>query len=470
MKYRVAMAAAAALALLAHPSSAPCRDTPAAGEARAIATEAYIYLYPLVLMDVTRESLTNAPAGSKPGAGPPNVFSHIRAYPAADMRDVVRPNFDTLYSIAWLDVTAEPVVVSVPDTEGRYYLLPMIDMWSDVFAVPGKRTTGTAAGHYAVVPPSWSGTLPEGIESIVAPTPHAWVVGRTQTNGPSDYEAVHKVQDGYRITPLSQWGKDPVPVPFQPDPGADITTEPMSRVHGMTAEQFFDRGARLMATNPPHLSDWSQVARLKRIGIEPGKPFELDTAAADVRSAIEGAPEEAMGLMRSKLPTIARVSNGWQMNTDTMGVYGNYYLKRAIVAQVGLGANQPEDAIYPMLLADSNGEPLDGQRDYVLHFEKRQLPPVDAFWSVTMYDANGYQVANPLGRFAIGDRDSLKFNADGSLDIYMQHETPSPEKESNWLPSPKEGVLGVTMRLYAPRAEALDGRWNPPAVKLAPEE
>ena len=168
--------------------------------------------------------------------------------------------------------------------------------------------------------------------------------------------------------------------------------------------------------------------------------------------------------MKAQSPSVARVVNGWQMNTDTMGVYGNHYLKRAIIAMVGLGANQPEDAVYPFCVVDADRRPLTGEHDYVIRFQKDQLPPVDAFWSITMYDADGFPVPNPINRFAIGDRDALRFNADGSLEIYIQHANPGKERESNWLPAPASGVLGVTMRMYAPRAEALDGRWAPPAV------
>jgi hypothetical protein len=166
-----------------------------------------------------------------------------------------------------------------------------------------------------------------------------------------------------------------------------------------------------------------------------------------------------------KTPTLARVVNGWQMNTDTMGVYGDYYLKRAIVAMVGLGANQPEDAVYPLNFSDESGNPVSGENRYVLHFSKEEIPPADAFWSLTMYDAEGFQVANPIGRFAIGDRDALQFNPDGSLDLYVQSESPGSGKESNWLPAPSSGTLSLTMRLYAPQPQALDGRWNPPPIK-----
>jgi len=434
-------------------------------EAYEIGIGAYHYLYPLISMDVTRRVTTNYEPGVKPGMGPMNAFHHMRAFPTADFREVVRPNFDTLYSIAWLDLTKEPVIVSAPDTGGRYYLMPMLDMWSDVFAVPGKRTRGTSAASFAVVSQKWKGKLPKGVERIESPTPYVWIIGRTQTNGPKDYEAVHKVQDGYTITTLSQWGKKIKPVKAVIDPSVDMQTPPLVQVNTMPAAKYFTYGAELMKLNPPHVTDWSRIARMKRIGIEPGKSFDFDKASPAVKAALERAVADGLKVMNDKAPTLARVVNGWQMNTDTMGVYGNYYLKRAIVAMAGLGANQPEDAIYPMNVADADGKPMEGASKYILHFSKEDLPPVDAFWTVTMYDAEGFQVANPLNRFAIGDRDELKYNADGALDIYIQHESPGNDKESNWLPSPAQGALGVTMRLYAPKAQALDGRWAPPAVK-----
>jgi hypothetical protein len=432
-------------------------------EAYEIGIDAYHYLYPLVLMDVTRRVMTNVPPGVKIGAGPMGSFSHARTFPPAEFRDVVRPNFDTLYSIAWLDLTQEPMVVSVPDTNDRYYLLPMLDMWTDIFAVPGKRTSGTKAGNYAIVPPGWDGSLQDNVERIDAPTYYVWIIGRTQTNGPKDYDAVHQVQDGYQITPLSQWGKATAPVQFVNDPTVDMKTPPMVQVDTMPAAKYFSYGAEIMKLHPPHITDWSQVARLKRIGIEPGKSFDFEHAPAVVKAGLDRAVPDALKMMKDKVSTLARVENGWQMNTDTMGVYGNYYLKRAIVAQVGLGANQPEDAIYPLNLIDADGNPLHGANNYVLHFKQNEIPPVDAFWSVTLYDAHGFQVVNSLNRFAIGDRDALKYNPDGSLDLYFQHASPGDDKEPNWLPAPAED-FNLTMRLYAPKPQALDGRWNPPAV------
>jgi hypothetical protein len=446
-------------AIFASPAAA---QSASAEETRLIAQEGYIYLYPLILMDLTRKQLTNIDSKINPIGGPANVFVHIRAYPTAEMRAVVRPNFDTLYSSAWLDLTDGPVIVSSADTGGRYFLLPMMDMWTDVFAVPGKRTNGTGAANFAVVPLGWIGTLPQNVERIDASTPYVWIIGRTQTNGVKDYDAVHRIQDGYRITLLADWGKTPRKIEQKIDPTVDVKTEPLRQVNGMAAGDYFKYGAELMKRNPPHFTDWSIVARMKRIGLEPGKSFDASKVSADVLA--KGAADGSK-LMHEKTPTIARRVNGWQMNTDTMGVYGDYYLKRAIVAMAGLGANQPEDAIYPLNVSDADGKPVMGENKYVLHFGKDELPPVGAFWSLTMYDAEGFQIANPINRFAIGDRDALKFNADGSLDLFIQNENPGSDKEANWLPAPKSGQLGLTLRLYAPKQPALDGRWNPPAIK-----
>jgi hypothetical protein len=349
-------------------------------EAHATGVDAYVYFYPLVTMDVTRKQLTNTEPGKGIG-GPMNTFVNIPTFPPADMKAVVRPNFDTLYSSAWLDLTNEPVIVSVPDTGGRFYLLPMLDMWTDVFASPGSRTTGTAAGNFLVAPATWKPGaqpselgLPEGTQRIDAPTPYVWIIGRTKTDGPSDYDAVHKIQSGFTITPLSAWGKPPQPVKASIDPSVDVKTPPKKTVDTMSAAAFFAYAAELLKVNPPHLTDQPIIARMRRIGIEPGASFDMAKLDPTVAKALETAPAAGQKLMEWKVASLARVANGWSMNTDTMGVYGNYYLKRAIVAQVGLGANLPEDAIYPLNLADSSGKPLDGGHNYTIHFDKEDLP------------------------------------------------------------------------------------------------
>ena len=452
------------LGLLLFPSFAAQAD-PAISEdeAHAIGVDAYLYFYPLVTMDLTRKQLTNMEPSKASLGGPMNYFANIPEFPTADMRVVVRPNFDTLYSSAWLDLTKGPVVVSAPDTGGRYYLLPMLDMWSNVFASPGWRTTGTGAGNFLVTPPHWSGTAPAEFTRIGSPTPYVWIIGRTKTDGPSDYEAVHKIQDGYKISLLADWGKEPAKPVVTVDAKIDMKTPPKLQVDTMKAGPYFAYAAELLKLHPPHITDQPMIARLKRIGFEVGKSFDSSKADPAVATALERAPEDAQRLMTWKVPTLARVENGWSMNTDTMGVYGNYYLKRAIVAQMGLGANLPEDAIYPLNLADETGKPLDGASAYTIHFDKDGTPPVDAFWSVTLYDPQGFQVANPLNRFAVSSWMPFKKNADGSLDLYFQAESPGADKEANWLPAPK-GPFNLTMRLYAPKADALTGKWNPPPV------
>ena len=414
-------------------------------------------------MDITRKQLTNAEPSKASLGGPMNYFANIPEFPAADMRAVVRPNFDTLYSSGWLDLTNGPMVVSAPDTNGRYYLLPMLDMWTNVFASPGWRTTGTGAGNFLVTPPGWSGTTPAEFTRIDAPTPYVWIIGRTKTDGPPDYETVHKIQDGYKITPLSQWGEEPAKPEVTIDPGIDMKTPPKIQVDTMKGGAYFAYAAELLKLHPPHITDQPMIARLKRIGFVVGDTFDPAKADPAVAKALNRAPEDAQRLMAWKVPTLARVANGWSMNTDTMGVYGNYYLKRAMVAQLGLGANLPEDAIYPLNLADDTGKPLDGANAYTIHFDKGQTPPVDAFWSITLYDPEGFQVANALNRFAVSSWMPFKQNADGSLDVYFQPESPGADKDANWLPAPK-GPFNLTMRLYAPKSDTLTGKWNPPPV------
>ena len=461
------------MSLLAALTSAPCANAQAGApaipeaEARSIAVDAYIYFYPLVSMDLTRKQLINMPPGTGLG-GPMNTFDNIPAFPAADMKAVVRPNFDTLYSSGWIDLTREPMVVSVPDTGGRYYLLPMLDMWTDVFASPGWRTTGTKAGNFLLVPPSWNGNVPADFTRINAPTPYVWIIGRTKTDGPADYDAVHAVQKGFKITPLSSWGKPAVPVKANIDPSVDVKTPPKEQVDTMQGPKYFAYAAELLKLHPPHDTDQPIIARLKRIGFDAGKSFDVAKLDTPVRKAIEDAPAAAQKLMAWKIPTLARVANNWSMNTDTMGVYGNYYLKRAIVTQLGLGANLPEDAIYPLNLGDETGKPLDGANKYAIHFGKAEIPPVDAFWSITLYDNDGFQVANSINRFAVSSWMPFKRDADGSLTLYIQNESPGADRESNWLPAPK-GPFNLTMRLYAPKSEALTGLWNPAPVVVAKE-
>lgn len=432
-------------------------------ELHRIAVEGYHYFYPLVLMDVTRRLSGAAPAGVRPGLGPPNRFSHMRAFPPGDFREVVRPNFDTLYSIAWLDLTSGPQVVSVTEPVDRYFMLPMLDMWTDVFAVVGSRTTGGAPADYAIVPDGWHGELPHGMVRIDAPTPWVWIIGRIQTNGPADYPAVHAIQDGFRVRPLAGWpaAEGEVQAPLA---GVDTATPPMDQVAALSGPEFFSRAAGLLEVNQPHLTDQPVLARLRDLGVVPGYSLDLDDCPSDAVDAMIAAPKEAVDRMTAAMAVSAPVVDGWAVRRAGIGAYGTDYLYRAVIAMAGLGANLPEDAVYPLLLADDRGETAVGERDYVVHFAGDALPPVDAFWSLTMYDADGFPVPNSLERYALGDRDPLVYGNDGSLDLYVGRTSPGADREANWLPAP-EGPLGLTFRFYGPRPELLEGRWSPPPLR-----
>jgi hypothetical protein len=431
-----------------------------------IARSAYLYAYPIVSMDMTMRQATNVPnAEAVNMRAPLNQFAHARAYPRADEKDVVRFNFDTLYSLAWLDLSRGPIVLSVPNMSGRYYLLPMLDMWTDVFAVVGTRTTGDGAGAYVVTAPGWTGPLPEGLRRIEAPTSAIWILGRTQTNGPSDYDNVHKAQDGYRLTPLAQWGKSYAPPANAPtDASIDDMTPPLKQVNAMDGVAMLSRLADLMVKYPPHPNDYPILFRLRSLGLEPGKPFNASKLTPQTIAAINKAGADSLASLPPRMRRQGDFVNGWNIGREHMGAYGIAYAWRAAIAMGGLGANLADDAVYPIAFVDGDGRPLTGDHKYLLHFAKAEIPPANAFWSVTMYDKEGLQIPNPLNRFAVGSHDKLTFNADGSLDLFLQAESPGAAKESNWLPAPR-GEFQPTMRLYSPRESVLDGSWSPPPIQ-----
>jgi len=291
------------MGLLLFACVAPLAATPAKAitqdEANAIATEAYVYLYSLITMDLTRLQSTNV---DKVGdfKAPENMFVNVPAYPTAAMKTVVRPNFDTLYSSAWLDLTEEPMVVHVPNTDGRYYLLPMLDMWTDVFVSPGWRTTGTAAQTFLVTPPGWNGTVPEGLTQLKASTPYVWIIGRIKTDGPDDYDAVHKIQDGITLRPLSQEDNaDWKPAPAKIDPDVDMKTPPKEQVDNMSGEKFFAYAAELLKLHPPHFTDQPILSRMERLGFVRGESF--DPAGAEGCAGANGVEAAEAGRSRELL-------------------------------------------------------------------------------------------------------------------------------------------------------------------------
>jgi hypothetical protein len=452
--------------LLALTAPAPASAQNVSGqEAHEIAKDAYVYAYPMVLTHTTLQQLTNfaEPLAGR-GFGPPNQFNHIRAFPNPADKVVIRANVDTLYSPATLDLRAGPMVLSVPATD-RYFQLPMLSLWTDVFAVPGTRTTGkNTARDFLVVGPRWRGDAAVGLEVIKSPTRYVWIIGRTQTNGAADYENVHKVQDGFKLTPLSAWGKGTYVAPKgEVDPGIDMKTPPPEIVDQMDAATFFGRFAEMLKDNPPNQVDYPMIHRLERVGFEVGQSFDLKAAPLNIRQAFERAYGDGKALVLAEGKKAAGIGRKGWIYTTRSGAYGVDYLYRAAIAQCCVGENLPQDAIYPSLSTDSEGRPLDGDNQYVLHFAKGKLPPVDAFWSVTAYDIGGYFIPNALERQAIGDRDKLVANADGSLDLYIQADSPGKEKEANWLPV-GQAPFTLLMRLYSPRPEVLDGTWTPPPV------
>jgi hypothetical protein len=436
-------------------------------EAVQVGVQAVIYGLPLVMMDLTRNRMTNV---SHPGgtAAPVNQFANAPIFPPATFKNVVRANVDTLYSSAFLDLSSEPLVLSVPDTNGRYYLLPMFDAWTNVFATPGARTTGTAAKSFAIIGPNWTGALPAGLREFKSPTNKVWILGRTQTNGPEDYAAVHAVQAGFKLVPLSQFDKPYTAPAGVVNPDADMKTPPVEQFKKMTGVEFLTALAALLKSNLAPAADAPMLAKLATIGVIPGHAFDPSKLDPAVAEGLEGIVPAAIAALQEQGKHFGQSINGWHIPKMNVGAFGTDYDTRALIALIAFGANLPEDALYPTSFVDGEGKPLNGANRYTLHFDAGLTPPVNAFWSVTMYDPDSFFVENPIHRYAISSWMPLKHNGDGSLDIYIQHESPGADKESNWLPAP-DGGFNVTMRMYWPRDHSpsiLDGSWKPPAVIL----
>jgi hypothetical protein len=429
------------------------------------AQDAYIYGYPLVTMEMTRRIVTNVAAVQGLRA-PMGQFAKARQYPDASFRDVTAPNADTLYTSAFIDVGNEPWVLSIPDMKDRYYLFPMLDGWTDVFQVPGKRTTGTGAQTYAITGPGWHGTLPAGVTEYKSPTSIVWLLGRIYCTGtPEDYDAVHALQDQCTLVPLSTYGKPYTPPAGSVDPSIDMKTAVREQVNRMDAVAYFTLLAQLMKTNPPAAADAPELAKFAKIGLLPGQDFDASKLKADF---VKRIPEVSFDriMLQFKVNKEVKEVNGWGYTTKT-GLYGIDYFMRALVTAIGLGANRPQDAIYPTSLKDADGKAYDGVNKYVMRFAKGQLPPARGFWSLTMYDANYFFVANPINRYSISARQNLKSNPDGSVDLYIQKDSPGADKESNWLPA-AAGKFIPMLRLYWPNQKdpsIIDGSWTIPAVK-----
>lgn len=429
-----------------------------------IARDAYIYAYPLVLGDLTMRKIINVPEPRQP-FGPLGVLSHARELPGPEFRVVIRPNVDTLYTSGYLDLAPEPTILTIPATE-RYTMVPLYDLWSNVFAVPGSRTTGTEqTRHFLLAGPGWTGQVPDGVERIDVPTRFMSFIGRTQVNGVDDLPAVHAFQDGMALTPLSQWGREPS-APFQAplDPNLDMLTPPPDLVAAMSTQDFLTRFTELLTDNPPSIQDYPILHRLQQLGWSAETGLDLAALTPEIAAAVEAGVEQGH---RDIVGEYNRLNGeghlGWIYTTEG-GSYGVNYLLRAGVAAWGLGMNLAADAVYPSIAVDADGQLLSGENSYTLTFPAGQLPPALAFWSVTAYDDHGFLIENPLARYALGDRSGIPARPDGSVELIMQATDPGGDDTARWLPS-GAGSFNLMLRVYSPERALLDGSWEPPLVR-----
>lgn len=439
-------------------------------QAQQIVHEAYVYGYPLVTMEYTRRQMTNV---AKPDMShaPMGQFANMRQYPTADFKAVTAPNADTLYSSAFLDLAKEPYVLEFPDMGKRYFLMPVLDGWTNVIGAPGSRTTGEKGQKVLISGPGWSGTVPQGMKQLQSPTNLAWILGRTYSTGtPQDYKVVHALQNKYRLTPLSAYGKKYMPAPGTVDPSIDMKTPPREQVNALSGKDYFTVLATLLKTNPPANADAPMLAKLAQVGIVPGQDFDASKLDPQIASVLDRGAKEAVASIEQGISKVGQNVNGWQIMKT--GNYGTDYMFRAVIAFAGLGANLPEDAIYPTAKMDAQGQLLDtSKHNYVLRFaSKEELPPVRGFWSLTLYDDQFFFFKNPLNRQTLSQRDKLVANADGSVDLYIQNQPPPKERQANWLPAPK-GPVVLMLRLYWPnetQPSILDGSWKPPGIEQQP--
>ena len=427
-----------------------------------LGAEAYLYGYPLVMMETTRIQ-------SAKYIGPENQLRMVRQFPNAQFKEVVRPNVDTLYTTAFISMKEGPWAFEMPANNKRYELMPFMDAWTNVFASPGTRTSGNQGGTYLLAGPEWNGQVPKGMTLLKSPTDMVWLIGRTQTNGTADFATVHELQNRLR---LSKWPQPPDSLSASTDskrdaqPSWQVSTEPsltpVAQMKALNTTEFFNRLMKLMVSNPPSPEDAPLLARLAQLEIKPGQAVHLSGSNALSFSLGRWiANQRVMKALNTKAQ-----DGSWSYPPLNLGRYGTDYNTRAAVAMVGLGANLPEDALYPNTALDHQGQALNGKHRYRLHFAANALPPVKAFWSITAYGADEFLIDNPLQRFAIGDRDPLVFNADGSLDLWVQATPPSQkEAAANWLPVQMGAPFLLNARLYWPEDKALNGQWKMPVVE-----
>lgn len=447
----------------------PVADTlsasPSLEEVRAIAKEAYIYGFPMVDSYRIQHSYFIDTANPEYKGAWNQVHNTARVYTPED-KAIQTPNSDTPYSQLGVDLRAEPLVITVPPVEkGRYFSAQFIDMYTYNFAYVGTRATGNDGGSFLLAGPGWQGETPPGIQEVIrSETELAFILFRTQLFGPDDIDNVRKIQAGYQVQPLSAFLGTPVPPAAPP---IDFVA-PLTPDQQKTSPEFFGILNFLLQFAPTHPSEVELRERFARIGVEAGKPFDVATLPADRRQAIEAGMADAWKVFAEYKTTM--IDTGKETSSDSFGTreyLKNDYLKRMSAAVLGIYGNSKEEALYPAYFVDAGGQKLDGSQRYTLRFAPGQLPPVDAFWSATLYELpSSLLYANPLDRYLINSSmlPELQKDADGGITLHIQHESPGKARESNWLPAPA-GPFFVAMRLYQPKAEALDGRWKAPALE-----
>lgn len=444
-------------------------QTPVAGDdPSTVAVDAWVYGYPLVTMGLTAQVNTNV---ASPGAdkAPINQFANLRSFPDASFNTVVAPNVDTLYSIAFLELSHEPMVLQWPDMGSRYFLFPILNAWTDVTSF-GSRTTGQGGKTLVIAGPDWDGEVPAGIDlpdstiGLRMPTNLAWILGRIYCSGTQeDYEAVHAIQDQLKLVPLSAWGTDYKAPAGTVNADIDMKSSPLDQVNAMSGEDFFGHMLGMMGANPPYPADTPLLSQLAALGVKSGEPFDASKLESSTQQALQAAPKAGLERLQKDGASTGKKVNGWLFTMGT-GDYGTNYLFRAYITLIGLGANLSADAVYPAAFTDSAGEQLSGANKYVIHFDS--LPPVKGFWSLTAYNKSGFLIANSLNRYAIRGNDPLHRNPGGSLDLYLQAESPGSDKEANWLPT-GDDVFSVYLRMYWPEEAVLNESWKMPTITKA---
>ena len=430
-----------------------------------LATQAYIFGYPLAITAATTLIATNTPKPLPNAYAPINQFGHVaKLFTAAD-KDVVSSNVDTVYSSAFIDLKQGAALISVPDTGKRYYSMMLEDAYTNVFGYIGSRETGNGPGKYLVKGPGWKGEVPADVKKVItSPTPLVWVIGRTLVEDEADLVNVKKVQAGYTLKMVGP-AIDKTNFKKRWDFG-EPGKIPVQVVDQLTWDKYYFWIGQLMKDNPPPVADSGLYAQFKNIGLTVENGFSLDGLSEATKKGLErGYLAGKRVVKREALKTGATEANGWAYNMS-QGKWGQDFILRAAIAFRSLGQNTPEEALYYNTRITGSGDQLNGANRYTITFKKDELPPVDAFWSITMYNAQNFFVDNPINRYAIGDRTKgLKIAKDGSLTIYIQHESPSEADTANWLPAPS-GDFRLSLRLYNPQESVLKGEWKPAPVTI----